>query len=120
MNTYVIDSYTWVEYLIGTQKGEVLRGLFQDEKNSFFTVECCLAEIAGWALRNNKNLSSFSVNQIPIQFISFRFWFGATRLSRFRPSCSFWTFIIFHSKITPFSFNDFIYFLTVTQEIPVI
>ena len=55
MNTYVIDSYTWVEYLIGTQKGEVLRGLFQDEKNSFFTVECCLAEIAGWALRNNKN-----------------------------------------------------------------
>lgn len=52
---YVIDSYAWVEYFIGSAKGGVLKKLFQDQNNKFLTVECCLAEIKGWALRNNKD-----------------------------------------------------------------
>lgn len=49
---HIIDSYAWVEYFIGSKKGEVLRRLFLDEKNRFLTVECCLAEIMGWCLNN--------------------------------------------------------------------
>ena len=51
---YIIDSYAWVEYFLGSRKGEVLRVLFLDEKNRFYTIECCLAEIKGWSLRERK------------------------------------------------------------------
>jgi len=51
----IIDSYAWVEYFNGSEKGDVLRKLFLKEDNSFFTVECCLAEIKGWALRENQD-----------------------------------------------------------------
>ncbi len=52
---YIIDSYAWVEYFIGSQKGELLKKLFLNEQNRFATVECCLAEIYGWALKNNQD-----------------------------------------------------------------
>jgi len=52
---YILDSYAWVEYFIGSQKGEMLKKLFLNEKNRFATVECCLAEIQGWALKNDQD-----------------------------------------------------------------
>ncbi|MBI4141831.1 PIN domain-containing protein [Candidatus Woesearchaeota archaeon] len=52
---YIIDSYAWVEYFIGSKKGEVLRKLFSYESNEFITVECCLAEIKSWSLRNEQD-----------------------------------------------------------------
>ncbi len=55
---YIIDSYAWVEYFMGSQKGEVLKKLFLDEKNRFAAVECCLAEIQGWALNNKQDFNT--------------------------------------------------------------
>ena len=52
---YIIDSYAWIEYFIGSNKGEVLRRLFNEQKNRFLTIECCLAEIMGWALNNKQD-----------------------------------------------------------------
>ncbi len=52
---YIIDSYAWIEYFIGSEKGKVLKKLFLDKKNKFLTVECCLAEIMGWSLVNNQD-----------------------------------------------------------------
>ncbi|MBI2452560.1 hypothetical protein HYV50_05825 [Candidatus Pacearchaeota archaeon] len=52
---YIIDSYAWIEYLIASKKGELLKELFEDEQNIFLTLECCLAEIKGWSLRENQN-----------------------------------------------------------------
>ncbi len=52
---FIIDSYAWIEYFIGSKKGEVLKGLFLDKKNQFLTVECCLAEIKGWSLKNEQD-----------------------------------------------------------------
>ncbi len=52
---YLIDSYAWIEYFIGSLKGAAVQKLFLDEKNRFLTVECCLAEIKGWALRESKD-----------------------------------------------------------------
>lgn len=50
---HIIDTYAWIEYFIGSSKGEVLRKLLLHDGNKFLTVECCLGEIKGWALRNN-------------------------------------------------------------------
>lgn len=55
---YIIDSYAWIEYFLGSQKGAVLRKVFQEEKHQFLTVECCLAEIQGWALINKKDFDA--------------------------------------------------------------
>ncbi len=55
---YIIDSYAWVEYFIGSKEGEILKKLFSNANNRFFTVECCLAEIHGWALKNNQNFDN--------------------------------------------------------------
>ena len=55
---HIIDSYAWVEYFIGSEKGDILKKLFNKEKNQFMTVECCLAEIMGWALKNHMDFDS--------------------------------------------------------------
>lgn len=55
---YIIDSYAWVEYFIGSKKGEILKKLFLNEKNKFYTIEICLAEINGWAIKNNLNFDN--------------------------------------------------------------
>ena len=52
---YIIDTYAWMEYFIGSKKGEVLIKLLSDETNELITVDCCLAEIKGWSLRNSLN-----------------------------------------------------------------
>jgi rRNA-processing protein FCF1 len=46
-----------VEYFIGSEKGSILREYFLDNKNKFYTVECCLAEIKGWALKNKEDFN---------------------------------------------------------------
>lgn len=52
---YIIDSYAWIEYFLGSLKGDTLKNLFLDERNIFYTLECCLAEIRGWTLRENED-----------------------------------------------------------------
>ena len=55
MVIYIIDTYAWIEYLNGTSKGEILRKLFNNIGNKFITMECCLAELKGYCLKNNFN-----------------------------------------------------------------
>lgn len=52
-DVYLIDTYAWVEYFIGSKRGEKVRGIIEDEDNAILTPECCLAEIKGWAIREN-------------------------------------------------------------------
>jgi len=49
----IIDTYAWVEYFIGSQLGKKVKRLLENPKNKFITLECCLAELGGWAIRNN-------------------------------------------------------------------
>ena len=48
---YLIDTYAWVEYFIGSEKGKVVKQLLEEENNIIFTPECGLAELKGWAIR---------------------------------------------------------------------
>lgn len=50
---YLIDTYAWVEYFIGSDKGRVVKRLVEGENHIIFTPECCLAELKGWAMREN-------------------------------------------------------------------
>lgn len=50
---YLIDTYAWVEYFRGSKKGERVKKIIEDENNVILTPECCLAEIKGWAIRED-------------------------------------------------------------------
>ena len=50
---YLLDTYAWVEYFIGSKKGEFVRGMVEDENSVIYTPECCLAELKGWAIRES-------------------------------------------------------------------
>jgi predicted nucleic acid-binding protein len=51
----IVDSYAWVEYLRGTKKGEKVKSLLNKRNNDFITIECCIAELKGWSLKNEIN-----------------------------------------------------------------
>jgi len=48
---YLIDTYAWVEYFTGSEKGKIVKRLLEDENNIINTPECGLAELKGWAIR---------------------------------------------------------------------
>ncbi len=50
---YLMDTYAWIEYFIGSKRGEEVKKIIEDENNLIITPECCLAEIKGWAIREN-------------------------------------------------------------------
>ncbi|MCH7902816.1 PIN domain-containing protein [archaeon] len=53
----LLDTYAWVEFFNGTQKGEIVKGLLK--KNVCFTSAISLAELSEWIERkklNRKNI----------------------------------------------------------------
>ncbi len=52
---FIIDTYAWVEYFKGSKEGKKVKELFENHKNKFITMECCIAELRGWSIRNNIN-----------------------------------------------------------------
>ena len=56
---YLIDSHAWIEYFQGSKKGSVVKRYLEDERNQFLTVICCLAEIRGWSLKNQRNFEEY-------------------------------------------------------------
>lgn len=50
---YIIDTYAWIEYFSNSKKGIVLKDLFESQKDKFVTMECCIAELKGYCLKNN-------------------------------------------------------------------
>ena len=52
---YILDTYAWVEYFIGSKKGEIVQKLFENDENEFLTVECSLSELKSWCKREKKD-----------------------------------------------------------------
>jgi predicted nucleic acid-binding protein len=52
---YIIDTFAWVEYFRGTPKGEILKKTFWEKNSRHITMECCIAELIGYCLRNSKD-----------------------------------------------------------------
>jgi predicted nucleic acid-binding protein len=47
---YVIDSYAWIEYFMGTRMGETVKSLIENSEEKF-TPTICLAEVYGKTLK---------------------------------------------------------------------
>ncbi len=80
---YLIDTYAWVEYFIGSKKGERVKKIIEDENNVIFTPECCLAEIKGWAIRESmdfEELYSITRKVSDIQCILTQDWLEAAAI----------------------------------------
>lgn len=54
----LIDTYAWIEFFIGSKKGEKVREIL--EKGKIFTSIISLAEIAEWCLKNDKNTDYYT------------------------------------------------------------
>ena len=52
---YIIDSYAWIEYLDGSNKGDKVREVIT-ENNEIFTVSLTVAEVTSRAKRKDKNV----------------------------------------------------------------
>ena len=52
---YIIDTYAWVEYINGSDKASSLRKLLENLDNKFITLECCIAELAGFSYKKQVN-----------------------------------------------------------------
>ncbi|MBI4148577.1 PIN domain-containing protein [Candidatus Woesearchaeota archaeon] len=52
MTSYIVDAYAWIEYFRGSKKGEPFKKLLMSEAIAFISVECTIAEVRLWAIRN--------------------------------------------------------------------
>jgi len=52
MVIYIVDTYAWIELIKGSEKGLILQRLLEDMNHKFITMECCIAELKGFALKN--------------------------------------------------------------------
>ena len=50
---YIIDTYAWIEYFKGSNQGDTLKRLFENKNSRFITMECCIAELRGYCLKNS-------------------------------------------------------------------
>lgn len=54
---HIVDTYAWIEYFIGSKKGERAAIIIDDPIEPLITLECCLAEIRGWTLRERQDFN---------------------------------------------------------------
>ena len=52
---YIADTHAWIEYLNGSKKGIMLQHILENQKNKIITIECCIAEIISYSLREGRD-----------------------------------------------------------------
>ena len=58
----ILDTSAWVEFIEGTEKGRVVRGILDREEN--FTSMVTLSEIAQWCLRNGRENVAATIDEV--------------------------------------------------------
>ncbi len=56
MNSYVVDAWAWVEYLIGSERGTKVKEILENESNEIYTCAVTLAEIVSKVAREEKDV----------------------------------------------------------------
>ena len=54
---YIVDSWAWIEYFIGSNKGLILKRLIDNKNHKFITMECTLSELKSYCLRTNNDFA---------------------------------------------------------------
>ena len=52
---YIVDSWAWIEYFIGSKNGLVFKKLLENKNHKFITMECTLSELKSYCLRTNND-----------------------------------------------------------------
>ena len=52
---YYLDSYAWIEYFIGSEKGKRVAGLVENASSEVFVSTITLAEVTGASKRENRD-----------------------------------------------------------------
>ena len=80
---YIVDTYAWVDYFIGSKKGSIVREIIDDDKNLLITPSTCITELHSWALRGNhkfnKLLEAVHANS-EIEDVSLQEWISAAKI----------------------------------------
>ena len=56
MNSYVVDAWAWIEYLIGSEYGSKVDAILEDESNQIYTCAVTLSEIISRVAREGKDV----------------------------------------------------------------
>lgn len=55
MTAYILDAFAWIEYLIGSERGEKVKKLIENEDNDVFTSLVTLAEVVSVTEREKRD-----------------------------------------------------------------
>ncbi|MBI2498949.1 PIN domain-containing protein [Candidatus Woesearchaeota archaeon] len=69
MNKYVIDTYAWVEYFIGSEKGERVKQFVETSENEIFTSIVTIAEITSITKRENRDAEQIYLKIIDLSTV---------------------------------------------------
>ena len=58
MPRYVIDSYAWIEYFIGSNRGLKVRDIIESQSNDLFTPTIVISEVVSITKREKKDFDS--------------------------------------------------------------
>ena len=58
MNKYVIDAYAWIEYLVGSEAGEKVRVVLEEENNEVYTCAVTVAEVVSKTARERQDFEA--------------------------------------------------------------
>lgn len=56
MSDYVVDAWAWIEYLIGSKRGTMLKEIFEEENNEVNTCAVTLAEVTSKVAREGRDV----------------------------------------------------------------
>jgi predicted nucleic acid-binding protein len=56
LNSYVVDGWAWIEYLIGSEYGSKVNEILENEGNEIYTCAVTLAEIVSKVAREGKDV----------------------------------------------------------------
>ncbi len=80
---YILDTYAWIEYFIGSRKGIIVKKILENNQNTFTILENCIAELCGWCLKERvdfgKSLSTVR-SCSSIEPVNFNNWIQAARI----------------------------------------
>lgn len=73
---YVIDSHAWIEYFVGSWRGNEVKKILESNKNDIFTSIITIAEVVSVTKRENRDAEekyNDIINLSKIYFISLEF-----------------------------------------------
>ncbi|MBI4439503.1 PIN domain-containing protein [Candidatus Woesearchaeota archaeon] len=80
---YIIDTHSWIEYLNGSEEGLILKALLASPRNKFITMECCVAELQMYCLRENfsfREMLGMVKRNSFIMPVTLRHWCSAAKI----------------------------------------